>query len=104
MNKRKADALANGIFLVCLGILFYTGFWWPGILLALLVNLVIRQYLTHRFFDLTVSTILLLGLFCLSFFRLSWDVLMPILFIFGGFYIIFKEYFYNKGHEEDHEI
>ena len=94
LEKRKADALANGVFLVALGILFYTGFWWPGILLALFANLAIRQYFTGRMFDLTISSIILLGLFGLSLFRVSWDILMPLLFIFGGFYIIFKEYFY----------
>lgn len=94
IEKRKADALANGIFLFGLGILFYTGFWWPGILLALFANLAIRQYFTGRIFDLTITSIILLGLFALSLFRVSWDILMPLLFIFGGFYIIFKEYFY----------
>ncbi|KAF3362808.1 Uncharacterized protein PHSC3_000667 [Chlamydiales bacterium STE3] len=96
LEKRKADALANGIFLVGLGILFYTGFWWPGILLVLFANLAIRQYFTHRIFDLMVTSVILLGLFLLSFFSLSWDVLMPVLFIFGGLYIILKEYFYAE--------
>lgn len=95
LEKRKADALANGVFLVILGILFYTSFWWPGILLALFANLAMRQYFTGRIFDLTISSIILLGLFVLSFFKVSWDILMPLLFIFGGFYIIFKEYFYT---------
>lgn len=100
LEKKKADALANGVFLVCLGILFYTGFWWPGILLALFANLAIRQYFTGRLFDLTITSVILLGLFVLSFFRISWDILMPLLFILGGLYIIFKEYFYAEGNKD----
>jgi predicted phage tail protein len=34
-KKRVADAISGGIFLISLGVLLYTGWWWPGIMIAL---------------------------------------------------------------------
>jgi hypothetical protein len=36
MDKGKqASAISGGIFLICLGVLIITGWWWPGILIAI---------------------------------------------------------------------
>lgn len=92
LSKRKADAISNGVFLVGIGILIYLNSWWPSLLLVLWATLAMRQYLTGRFFDLAVSTIILVGLFVVSFFKLDWTVLVPVLFVLGGIYIIYREY------------
>jgi len=34
-KKKQASAISGGIFLICLGILIFTGWWWPGIMLAI---------------------------------------------------------------------
>ncbi|MFA9407116.1 MAG: hypothetical protein ACERKX_14990, partial [Anaerolineales bacterium] len=34
-RKREGDALSGGIFLISLGVLIFTGWWWPGIMVAL---------------------------------------------------------------------
>ncbi len=33
--KRRGDAFAGGIFLIGLGVLLATGWWWPGIMVVL---------------------------------------------------------------------
>ena len=66
LSKKKADAISNGIFLVGLGILVYTGSWWPAILLVIWATLAFRQYATGRLYDLAVSSLILLGLFLLK--------------------------------------
>lgn len=106
-SKRKANALSNGAFLIGLGILFYTNAWWPGILLAIWVSLAIRQYLTGRIYDLIISTFVLVGLFIITLFRLDWSLIMPVLFVIGGIYLIFREYFFaeeTNGEEKSQEI
>jgi hypothetical protein len=36
MDKRKrASSISGGIFLIGLGVLFLTGWWWPGILVVI---------------------------------------------------------------------
>ncbi len=96
MSKRRADAFSTGAFLISLGILFFTNTWWPGILLAIWVLLGLRQFLRGRTYDLTITSIILLGLFITSFVRIDWSIFIPVLFVIGGIYIIFREYFYSE--------
>lgn len=107
ISKKKADAISNGAFLIALGLLFYTGFWWPGILLAIWINVGLRQFLTNRIYDFCISTVILLGLFIVTLFNFEWAVLLPVLFIIGGLYIIFREYFFaedTNGEDKSQEI
>lgn len=96
LSKRKAEAISNGVFLVGIGILFWTNGWWPGILLVIWAALATRQYFTGRIWDFSISTIILVGLFITTFFNITWSVLMPVLFVIGGIYIIFREYFFTE--------
>lgn len=99
--KRKADTLSNGVFLILLGFLFYTGQWWPGILFALGLTFAIRQYLTGRYLDfiLTIVVIGLLGAITLA--GHVFSVFFPLLFIGAGIYLIAKEVLFFKKTQND---
>ena len=97
MSSKKIEALSNGVFLIALGVLFYTNFWWPGILIALWLALATRQLLSSRKFDFIVSSLILGGIFVLSYFRISWDVVLPAFFVLGGLYIVGREYVYSES-------
>src|SRR5215211_4349228 len=94
--KRKANAISNGVFLVLLGILFYTDQWWPGILFALGLTFAIRQYLTGRRLDffLTVAVVGVLGAITLA--GHIFSTFFPLLFIAGGIYLVAKETLYFR--------
>ena len=96
LSRKKAEAISNGVFLIALAILLYTGFWWPGILLAIWSMLATRQYLSGRTYDLIISSVILIGLFIFYFFNVDWSVFMPVLFVVGGLYIIFREYYFTE--------
>lgn len=34
-KKRQGNAIAGGLFLISLGVLLVTGWWWPGIMIAI---------------------------------------------------------------------
>jgi hypothetical protein len=89
--KRKADIISNGVFLILLGYLFYTGQWWPGILFALGLTFAIRQYLTGRRLDffLTVIVVGILGVITLA--GHIFSSFFPLLLIAGGLYLVAKE-------------
>lgn len=89
--KRKADVISNGVFLILLGVMFYTGEWWPGILFALGLTFAIRQYLTGRRLDffLTVVAVGILGVITLA--GHVFSGFFPLLFIGAGLYLIAKE-------------
>lgn len=96
--KRKADAISNGVFLILLGILFYTQQWWPGLLFAIGLSFAIRQYLTGRRVNFFI-TLLLIGLLgVLTVAGKMFSLLFPILFIGLGVCLIVKECFsWNKS-------
>lgn len=96
MHRSKIEAIGNGVFLIILGILFYFNWWWPGILIAVWASLAVRQVLSHRMQDLLLSTFLLGSLFVVAFFNLSWNLVTPIIFVFGGLYLILREFYYDK--------
>lgn len=104
LSKRKADSISNGAFLIGIGMLLYSNQWWPNFLLVLWVTLVLRQYLTGRIYDTILSTILLLGLFLVSYIKINWSVIIPVLFVIGGIYLIFREYFYAEETIEEETI
>lgn len=107
LAKRKIHAISNGIFLMGIALLIVTAWWWPGILLVLWATLATRQYLADRTFDLVVTTIILVGLTVVNLFPWGWNVMMPILFLLGGIYIIFREFLYGEdsnGEEKSVEI
>lgn len=104
MSKKKADGISNGIFLISIGILAISDYWWPGILLALWATLGLREYLTGRYYDLLLTTLFLLGLFTITFLNLNWMVIVPVLLILGGIHLIFREYCVAEGIEEENVI
>lgn len=107
MSKKKAHSISNGIFLISLGILIVTNAWWPGILLAIWATLASRQFLSGRLYYAIISSIVLLGLFTISFFKYDFDILAPVLLVVGGIFIIVREYFFTEdtnGEEKSVEI
>lgn len=104
LTKRKADGISNGAFLIGLGVLLFTQAWWPGILLVLWICLFLRQYLTGRWYDAFLSTVILVGLFFVSFIKVNWSVIIPVLFVIGGIYLIFREYFYAEETIEEETL
>lgn len=99
LSQNKASGISNGLFLIGLGILFFTNLWWPGILLVIWITLFTRQFLIGRMYDSIISSVVLLGLFFASLFNYDWSFLVPILFIVGGLIIIAREYYYDDKHK-----
>lgn len=95
LPKRKAEAISNGLALICLAVLFWSNFWWPGILLGILVWIGSRQYFTGRYWDLMITAVILISLFLVTLFNIDLSALVPILFILGGIYIVFREYYFS---------
>jgi hypothetical protein len=96
LSKRKADAICNGIFFILLGILIYTNAWWPGILIAIGATFALRQYLTGRMVDFFITLSILAIIVLITFAGLAFSILLPVLFVLGGAYVIFREFFLRE--------
>lgn len=107
VSKRKSEMMGNGVFLIGLGIVLYTNTLWPWILIVIWASLSARQMLTGRNYDFVLTTAILVSLFVVNYFNLDFSVLMPVLFVLGGVYIIFREYFYSddtNGEDKSKEL
>lgn len=100
--KRKADMISNGVFLILLGSLFYTGQWWPGILFAVGLTFALRQYLTGRRWDFFVTLVLMGILGVLTLAGKAFSFLFPILLIGAGLYLVMKECLPPKSKDSFH--
>ncbi len=93
----KANRFGAGIFLLSLAALAGFDFWWPGIMLAIGLALVVRQALLNQWYDAFLSLVIFGGVFVTVWYKLSWT---PVLFVLGGLYLLFKAFL----HEEPPEI
>jgi len=101
ISRKKAHALSTVLFLIGLGIIAYLKYWWPGIMLAIGIPLALRQYLLGKIYDMTVSLIVFLGVFITVQFKITWDILLPVIFTIGGIYIFFREFLCFKKNDEE---
>lgn len=106
ISRRRAKVLSSSLCLIGLAIVAYLQAWWPGIMLAIGLPLALRQCLLGRLYDMWVSLVIFCGVFIVAQFDISWDVILPVLFVVGAIYILFREYFDSKTeseaeHEED---
>lgn len=90
ISRKKIDSISKGVLLICIGLLLYTGAWWPGIIFAIGLWVAVRQYLSGRKYDLMLTLMLCGG--C-AIFTLSFIILMPLFLIGSGVYLIGREYF-----------
>lgn len=101
--RNKAKALSSALFLVGLAILFFVDSWWPGIMLAIGVPLALKQFLNGRYHDAAISLFVFVGFFIIASFKISWKILIPILFIMAAVYIVCKEWVTTSTGEEENE-
>ncbi|MDX8430504.1 MAG: hypothetical protein SNF33_01675 [Candidatus Algichlamydia australiensis] len=100
-SKRRAQSISTALFLLGLAYLFFTGIWWPNILLVVGIPLAIRQFLNGRFHDMVVTLAVFLGVFVTTNFKIAWNLLLPILFTVGAIYILIQEFFESRSETEE---
>ncbi|MCX6990745.1 MAG: hypothetical protein NTX49_06775 [Chlamydiae bacterium] len=96
VSKKRAKAICSALFLVGLGIVGFTGNWWPGIMLAIGIPLALRQYLLRKPYDVFVTLLIFVGVFVTAQFNNSWNIIMPVMFTVGGIYVFFRDYIESK--------
>lgn len=100
ISKKRAYLISNGIFLISLGILIATDAWWPWILVAIWATLASRQYLSGRYYYAAFSSLIFLGFFVFSLFRLDYAILAPVIPIVLGVFIMLRGYLSKEKQTE----
>lgn len=101
LSHKKTQALSFALFLVGLAIITFFNYWWPGIMLVIGVPLALRQLLLRKYYDMVITLVVFFGVFISVAFQIKWKLLLPILFIIGAIYILFRDFIESK--EEDEE-
>ena len=78
MDRKRNEKLTGGVFLIGIGVLAYTGDWWPGILVLLGVVSLVSGLLEQRLWKSASGALWLFGLALLFYFNFPWWIL-PVL-------------------------
>ena len=96
VSERRAKALSSALFLFGLAIVSFMNSWWPDLMLVIGIPFAMRQALLGRFYDMTISLVLFVGVFFTAQFDVSWEVLLPVVFSVGALYVLAREFFESK--------
>ena len=102
-SKKRAKAISSALFLTGLAIVLISSHVWPLIMLVIGVPLAIRQFLLGRDKDMLVSLFVFLGVYITAQFDVSWQILLPVLFIMGAIYILAQEFLTTFDHPESED-
>jgi hypothetical protein len=100
-KKRQASAISGGIFLISLGVLFITGWWWPGIMFAIGLSGGAEQIFRGKIW----SGIVTMAFFCAIPFviwlinetQIPWSIVGPLILIGIGVIILVKAFFLREN-------
>jgi len=91
MKKQKhTPSISGGIFLVGLGILVYTGWWWPGILLVIGLSSSAELILRGKYLSALVTFAFFAAIPLFVSADIPWRIVGPFILIAMGAAVIFK--------------
>ena len=99
-RKRMADGISGGIFLISLGVLLYTGWWWPGIMIALGLSsgasLIFRGRVWQGILSLVFFCSIPIGIWIINETQISWTLVGAFILIGLGVITIAKVFFFRE--------
>ena len=95
-----ADGISGGIFLISLGVLLYTGWWWPGIMIALglsgSASLIFRGRIWQGILTLAFFCAIPIGIWIINEAQISWTLVGAFILIGLGVITIAKVFFFRE--------
>jgi len=96
VKKRKASGISGGIFLISLGVLLFTGWWWPGIMFAIGLSagaeLIFRGKLWRGIGTLAFFSAIPIVVWLVSETQIPWAVVGPLILIGIGVIVLVKAF------------
>lgn len=101
MDKRRtASAISGGIFLISLGVLLWTGWWWPGIMIAIGLSsgaeLVFRGKVARGIGSLVFFCSIPIVVWVIQATQIPWALVGPMILIGIGVIILVKAFFLRE--------
>lgn len=102
-KKRMASAISGGIFLICLGVLLYTGWWWPGIMFAIGLSagaeLIFRGKTLRGIGTLAFFCAIPIAIWVVQETEIPWTLIGPLVLIGIGVIVLVKGIFLRTEKE-----
>ena len=99
-RKRMASGISGGIFLISLGVLLYTGWWWPGIMFAIGLSagaeLVFRGQTLRGIGTLAFFCAIPIGIWIIQETEIPWTLVGPLVLIGIGVIVLVKALFLRE--------
>lgn len=100
-RKRQGDAISGGIFLISLGVLIFTGWWWPGIMIALGLSsgagLIFRGRIWQGILSLAFFCSIPIVVWIIQETAIPWTLVGPLILIGIGVIILVKAFVLREG-------
>ncbi len=100
-KPRQASGISAGILLISLGVLIYTGEWWPGIMIALGLafgaELVFRGQIARAIGTLVVFWGIALVAVVVKAVDVPWGIIAPLILIGLGIIVLVKAFYLRDG-------
>ncbi len=99
-KRRTASAVSGGIFLICLGVLLFTGWWWPGIMFAIGLSsgaeLIFRGHMARGIGSLAFFCAIPIVVWIIQRAEIPWALVGPMILIGIGVIVLVKAVFLRE--------
>jgi len=94
LRSSGRDGASSGIFLIGFGLLYLTGWWWPGLLILLAVTGLTDIIMSGHWKDAakTAAVFVIAGgaLWALVWTGIMWSILIPGTLIVAGIFLVYR--------------
>jgi hypothetical protein len=102
-KQKRASSISGGIFLISLGVLLFTGWWWPGIMFAIglsgCAELIFRGKTARGIGTLAFFCAIPLAIWVIQKAEIPWSLVGPMILIGLGVIALVKA-FYLRDEKE----
>ena len=94
---RTKSGIAGGIFLIGLGILIMTGFWWPGIMFVIGLAIGAERAFRRNYMQALTALAVCFAIGLISAVEIPWSIFGPFILISLGAIILIKGILSKQG-------
>lgn len=99
-KQRRASSISGGIFLISLGVLLYTGWWWPGIMFAIGLSggaeLIFRGKTLRGISTLAFFCAIPIAIWVIQEAEIPWSLVGPLVLIGIGVITLVKAFYLHE--------
>lgn len=96
-KRKQASAISGGIFMISLGVLMFTGWWWPGIMFAIGLSagaeLIFRGKTLQGIGTLAFFSAIPIAIWIIQATEIPWSLVGPLVLIGIGVIILVKGFY-----------